>query len=176
MGEDASELKDTEAAESSRPTHTREWLLPSSEPSISLRDKATSRVLSTIPVVALLSHRFNSEMSTSTNSELSISLPSKACTLVCSSTPDRKPPSRLETSSPLTPCPKELLLLPLRLNSETEVPSPVLQVPPVSSSVTPKMAERPESSSPPVSVKPSKDLAELWLVSLLVDRDAISLS
>merc|ERR1711957_101354 len=64
----------------------------------------------------------------------------------------------------------------LRPNSVTEVPSPVLPEPPVSSSVTPKMAARPESSSPPVSVNPSRDPAEPWLVSLPVDRDAISLS
>merc|ERR1712166_451076 len=96
--EDASELKDTEAAESSRLTHTKEWHLPNSEPSISLRDKATlresSRILSTIPDVEPLSLRFNSATFTSTSSELNTSSPSRACTLACSSMPVKsRPPS-----------------------------------------------------------------------------------
>merc|ERR1712166_1319652 len=59
----------------------------------------------------------------------------------------------------------------LPVNSMPELPEP-----PVSSSVTPKMAASPESSFLPVFASPSKDPAELWSVLSLVDRDAISLS
>merc|ERR1711907_795129 len=130
-----------------------------SELSISLRDKVTSRVLLRISFMtpAEVPHlqRLSSEIHTDTSKELSISLPSKECTLVNSSMPVLKPPSPLEIFSQSPPCQKVLLSPTAKASKVTEDLSPEPPVPPLLSSVTPKIPRRPELDFHPVPERPS---------------------
>ena len=80
----------------------------------------------------------------------------------------------LEIFFQLSPCQKVPSFPTARVNSEIEDHS--LEPPelPLLSSVTPRMARRPESDSHPVPERPSLVPAELWLVSALVDKELIN--
>jgi len=68
--------------------------------------KQKARKSSTTPAVVLLSHASSSETRTSSSSILRRSSPTRACTLVNSSTPERTPPLPLATSYPCPPSPR----------------------------------------------------------------------
>ena len=146
-----------------------------SEPSTTLREMDTSRVLSRIFFMIQAEERhlpgLHSEIHTDTSKDKSISSLLKECTQVNTSTAVLRLNSPLEILSQSMPCQKEPLCPTVRVSSEIVDHSPEHPVPPPSSLVTPMMERRPESDFHLEPERPSSVAAEPWSVSALEDRE-----
>jgi hypothetical protein len=118
--------------------------------------------------------KLSSEIHTDTSKELSISLPSKECTLVSSYMLAQKPHFLLETFFQSAKCQREPLFPTVRVNKEIEDLSLEPLEPQSSSSVTPRTEEKQPSDFHPELERASRAPAELWLESSLEDKELTS--
>jgi len=120
--------------------------------------------------------RSTSETPINTRKKLSTSLQLREPTLDSTSSLAEKPPSQPETSSPSVKSLKEPLSATSNPQSVIRAATPDAQELTPPSSVTPKMAPRPESDFPQAAERPSTETAEPPSESLLVEEETKSQS